>query len=64
MGKVDRDAAELLRDRGVAAIAFAQARALECLYYCDEPGQAYWCAIRSRHAANRSYPNNCHAYHT
>jgi len=42
MGKVDHDAAELLRDQGVAALAFAQARALECLYYCDEPGQAYW----------------------
>ena len=64
MGKVDRDSAELLRDRGVTAIAFAQARALECLYYCDEAGQAYWCAIGSRLTANRSYPNNCQAYHS
>lgn len=63
MGKVDHDAAELLRDQGVAALAFAQARALECLYYCDEPGHAYWRAIGSRVAANRSYSPNCRAYH-
>lgn len=48
-----RDASDianaLLRDGGPAASAYApayaQARAAECLFYCDADGQARWQAV-------------------
>ncbi|MDF1749175.1 MAG: hypothetical protein P1V34_09920 [Alphaproteobacteria bacterium] len=63
MEKLDHDAANLIRDQGVAAVAFAQARALECIYYCDEAGQAYWIAIGCRIKADRARSHNCVTEH-
>lgn len=53
VSNIRKTAEQLWRSQGVAAHAFAHARSVECFFYQDLDGEAYWLSVEKELATPR-----------